>query len=311
MTFPLVPESFVPVAITDRSGVDESVHFGAVVALGPDGEIAHAWGDPDVVIYPRSALKPLQADTMVGLGLDLPDDQLALGCASHDGTARHQAVVTALLGRVGCEVSALHNTPSLPIDKDAAEATLASGGGPTSLAMNCSGKHAAMIATCVICGWDPDDYLNPDHPLQQAIIAHVGELAGGVNAVGVDGCGAPTHAISLSGLARAYRHLAVAKARVWQAMIRWPELVGGDQRDNTRLMQAVPGLMVKDGAEGVMAAALPDGRAVAVKISDGQARAAGVVMAAALGSIGVSVEITVGPPVLGHGRPVGRIRALW
>ena len=307
----LASAAYVPVAVTTRSGFDESVHFGAVVALGADGSIAFSAGDPDLLIYPRSSNKPLQADAMLGLGLELELEQLALACASHDGTDRHLTVVRRILADAGLTESALGNTPDLPLDESTADVLLVSCGRRTCLQMNCSGKHAAMVATCVINGWDVDGYLSGEHPLQRAIGARIGELTGGVAHVGVDGCGAPAHVVSLVGLAQAFRSLASCRSRVWQAMAEHPELVGGDRRDVTRLMRLVPGLMAKDGAEGVFAAALPDGRAAAVKIADGTSRAAGIVLATALALVGIDVDPSeLGDPILGHGRPVGAVRSL-
>ena len=303
--------TYEPVAVADRSGFDESVHCGAVVVLDADGAVAFSVGDPATAMYPRSSLKPIQADTMVQLGLRLEADELALACASHDGTGRHIAVVRRILAGAGLGEDALGNTHSLPLDRDTAEQLLVAGGRRDAVHMNCSGKHAAMLATCVINGWDTGGYLADEHPLQLAITAHVADLAGTVAHIGVDGCGAPAHVVSLQGLAAAFRHIAMAQGSVWSAMTGHPDLVAGDQRDATRLMRLVPGLMAKDGAEGVFAAALPDGRAVAVKIADGAARASGVVVAAALGAVGVDVDhAALGEPMLGHGRPVGRVRPI-
>lgn len=301
--------AYQPVAITDRSGFDESVHFGAVVGLAADGTVAMSVGDPDVVIYPRSSNKPLQADAMLALGLRLDAEALAVACASHDGAPRHVEVTKRILSDAGLDASALANTPDLPLDRSAAESVLAHGGERSPLLMNCSGKHAAMLATCVLRGWPVDGYIAIEHPLQLAITAHIEAFAGGVDHIGVDGCGAPAHVMPLVSSARAFRTLAVDRSSVWAAMTAHPDLVGGDRRDVTRLMRGVPELMAKDGAEGVFVAALPDGRAAAVKISDGSSRAAGVVMAAALRALGVDVDLrSVGDPVLGHDRPVGHVR---
>ncbi len=303
--------AYVPVAVTTRSGFDESVHFGAVVALGADGSIAFSAGDPDVLIYPRSSNKPMQGDAMLGLGLDLDSEQLALACASHDGTERHLAVVRRILESAGLTESALDNTPDLPLDEAIAERVLAAGGRRDCIQMNCSGKHAAMLVTCAINGWEIDGYLSEEHPLQRAIGTRIGELTGGVAHVGVDGCGAPAHVVSLVGLARGFRTLATDRSLVWSAMTTHPELVGGDRSDVTRLMRLVPDLMAKDGAEGVFAAALPDGRAAAVKIADGTSRSAGIVLATALALVGIDVDPSeLGDPILGHGRPVGAVRSL-
>lgn len=303
--------AFVPVAITDRSGFDESVHYGAVVVVGADGEVLFSAGDAEVLIYPRSANKPMQADAMLRLGVDLTPQELALASSSHSGTPRHIAVVAGLLHRSGLTAAALGNTHDLPIDRDAAEAYLAAGGTRDSIHMNCSGKHAAMLSTCRQHGWDLDSYLAFDHPLQVALTAHIADLADGVAHIGVDGCGAPAHVTSLIGLAQAYRRLANDRGDVWSAMTDHPTLAGGVTSAPSRMMVAVPGLMAKDGAEGVFAAALPGGPSVAVKISDGALRASTAVTAAALAAVGVAIDQgSFTEAMLGHGRPVGRVRAL-
>jgi len=296
--------AFEPVAITSRSGFDESVHFGAAVVVDETGRIVWSIGDPTVEVYPRSACKPMQADAMLRCGLSLTTEQLALACASHDGTPRQVDVVRSTLAAAGLDESALGNTPDLPLDVAAAEAVLRDGGHRQPVTMNCSGKHAAMVATCVANGW-------PDQPLQLAITERIAELAGPVVHIGVDGCGAPAHVVALDGLARAFGELARVRGDVWSAMTGHPELVAGERRDATRLMRAVPNLMAKGGAEGMYAAALPGGAAAAVKISDGAHRASGVVLAAALREVGVDVDpAQLGEPIRGHGKPVGTCRPL-
>lgn len=297
------------VAITDRSGWDESRHHGVVVAVDRDGTVVTRIGDVDAPIYPRSSNKPMQADAMVRLGWSPTSEQLALACASHDGTERHVEVARSTLAAAGLTETALQNTSDLPLDRPTADALVAAGGTAAPVLMNCSGKHAAMVATCRVNGWPIDGYLDPEHPLQRAITARILELAGEVAHIGVDGCGAPAHVLPLHGLCRAFRTLATEQGPVWSAMTDHPALVAGERRDATRLMRLVPGLMAKDGAEGVFAAALPDGRAAAVKIADGAGRAAGVVVAAALRTVGVDVDPgALGQPILGHGEPVGRVR---
>lgn len=304
-----IASAYRPVAITDRSGFDESVHHGVVVVLDQAGAVAFSVGDPTLEIYPRSANKPMQADAMVRLGLQLGPAELALACASHDGTDRHVATTRRILASAGLDERSLANTPDLPLERHAAEQLLAEGGERAAVYMTCSGKHAAMLATCVINGWDLDGYLAFDHPLQSAITQRIVELAGPVPHVGVDGCGAPAHVVSLVGLAQAIRTIAVERGQVWSAMTQHPDLVAGEARDATRIMRLVPGLMAKGGAEGVFVAALPDGRSVALKIADGNSRAAGIVAAAALAAIGVGVDpAALGAPILGHGEPVGRVR---
>jgi len=314
------PASFQPVAITSRSGLDESVHFGAVVGLAPDGEIEFAVGDPHAIIYPRSSNKPMQAVAMVRAGLQLPPQLLALVCASHDGTRMHTDAALQILAGAGLDAAALANVPSLPLDPAAAEAVLRAGGERTPLLMNCSGKHSGMLATCVHQGWAHDaSYLAVDHPLQLAITDAIDELCDEPHAhIGTDGCGAPAHAMSLTGLARAFRAIAIGGAgaagdAVYAAMTSHPEMVGGERRDVTTFMRHVPGLVAKDGADGVFAAALPDGRAIALKISDGGDRARPPVMVAAMQRLGIdtaAVAPLVEERIIGAGRPVGVVRAI-
>lgn len=302
--------SFVPVAVSERSGAIESVHHGAVVVLDVDGSVAWSAGDPDVVIYPRSALKPLQAAAMLTAGLALEDRLLAVVCASHDGRSEHVDAVRAVLQGAGLGEADLATTPGLPLDADAQLDVVRRGDPPAPILHNCSGKHAGMLATAVVNGWPTAGYLDPDHPLQQHLLAAL-RAGGAVDHVGVDGCGAPAAMSSLIDLARAVRALAVEGHPVHRAMTTCPELVGGPQRDVTVLMRLVPGLLVKDGAEGVQVAALADGRAIALKVADGAGRARMPVTVAALRSLGIDlVADALVEPVLGHGRPVGAVHSL-
>jgi L-asparaginase II len=311
-------DAFVELAVSTRNGHDESVHYGAVVALEPDGSVAFALGDAGAVVFPRSSTKPIQATAMVASGLSLPPKLLALVCASHDGRAEHLSTAKEILATAGLTESALGNTADYPLDPDAQEAAIRAGGAKTALQMNCSGKHSGMLATCVHNGWDLESYLHVEHPLQQRITEMVPQLAGEeASFIGVDGCGAPAHALSLTGLARAFRSVALAPAssaagQVAEAIRQHPEMLGGPTRDITLLIQGVPGLLGKDGAEGVFAIALPDGRAIALKISDGANRARPPVMKFALQALGVDVS-AVDPRafdsvIFGHGKPVGSVR---
>jgi len=243
------------------------------------------------------------------------DAELALAAASHSGEPQHLEVVHRLLG--GLTENDLGCPPQLPLGEAAVHALLAAGGGPTRAHMNCSGKHAAMLATCLTRGWPTGGYLEPTHPLQVALTTTVERLAREpVRHVAVDGCGAPQHALTLPGLARAFAHLVTAAPgsdarRAADAVRAHPEIVGGTGRDVTLLMQGMPGLLAKDGAEGVYAAALPDGGAVALKVADGAARPRVPVLVAALRALGaqgaVLDELAV-VPVLGGGRRVGEVR---
>lgn len=299
-----------------RSGFVESVHHGSVVALAADGSCALNLGDVTSPVFPRSSNKPPQAVAMVRCGLDLEGELLALTSASHSGEAFHLDGVLRILAGAGLSETSLRNTPDYPVDEAERTQWWRTGRPPSSLGQNCSGKHAGMLATCVLNGWDVDTYLEPQHPLQRTIEATLAELTGKpVAATGVDGCGAPVMAVSLTGLARAFAAIATAgqgtpEHRVAQAVRRHPEFLGGTRRDVTALLRGVPGLIAKDGAEGVFAAALPDGRAVALKVADGGQRARPVVMAAALHALGVRAPVLdeqLTAPVLGHGRPVGAV----
>lgn len=315
------PRTVEPVAVTVRNGAEESLHHGMAVALDATGSLRWAVGDPTVAVYPRSANKPMQAVAMLRAGLRVSDEQLALVCASHDGTPDHLAVVRRILSAAQLREHDLATTPDLPLDEAAAHELLRHGGGPTAVQMNCSGKHSGMLATCVVNGWPTATYLHPDHPLQQAITDTITELGGEAPAdIGIDGCGAPAHRLSLVALARAVGRIASGAAgaegrAVFRAMTTYPQLVGGARRDVTVVMRSVPGLLAKDGAEGVFVAALADGRAAAVKIADGAGRAAPLLLLAALDVLGVdtasaSAVESLSHPVLGHGRPVGRVRVL-
>ncbi len=313
-------DAFAPVAITSRSDFDESVHFGAVVGLGPSGAIEYSIGNPRVLIYPRSSNKPMQAVAMWRAGLRLPPDLLAVACASHDGTPVHTHAVVRILAGCGLTADSLANTPSMPLDAESEAEVVRSGAAASALLMNCSGKHAAMLATCIHNRWTHDaTYLNMSHPLQAFITNTVDELCSEAHVhIGIDGCGAPAHAISLVGLARAFRSIAngssgAGGAHVYKAMTDFPEMVGGRKRDVTLFMEHVPTMMAKDGADGVFAAAFPDGRAVALKVADGGDRARAPVMVAALRALGVdvsAVDAHVQQAIMGHGRQVGSVRAV-
>jgi L-asparaginase II len=302
-----------------RSGFVESVHYGTAVAVGPDGDVVAAVGSPSSPVFPRSSNKPLQAVAMLRAGLDVDGQLLALACASHSGERYHLDGVARLLARAGLDETALRNTPAFPLDDDERVAWRAAGRPPSSLAQNCSGKHAAMVLTCVENDWPVEDYLEAGHPLQGVIADTIADLAGEpVAAVGVDGCGAPVHAVSPLGLAVAFARIAAAdtrtpEGRVAAAVRTYPEWLGGTGRDVTRLVRGVPGLIAKDGAEGVYAAALPDGRAAALKIADGGDRPRTAVLAALLHQLGVAAEVLdelADVPVLGHGEPVGRLEVV-
>jgi L-asparaginase II len=303
-----------------RSGFIESRHRGTVAGLAADGTPVISVGLVGVPFFPRSANKPLQAAAMLRCGLGLDSELLALAAASHSGEDFHVDGVRKILSDAGLSEDDLRCPPSWPLDIETARRLVARGQGMSRIRMNCSGKHAAMLATCVLNGWPTRGYLAPEHPLQQAIRRTVEELAGQpATATGVDGCGAPLFALTLTGLARAFRELVVAvpgtpERRVADAMRAHPEWTSGTSRDERRLMDAVPGLLVKGGAEGIDAFALADGngvRAGVVKIEDGAHRARTPVTVAALRLLGAAVPDELATvPVIGGEAQVGVIRAV-
>ncbi|WP_225833519.1 asparaginase [Streptomyces sp. NK08204] len=315
---PVVREPLhAPVAHLIRGGVVEGIHYGSVVVLGADGQVQFQLGDIEAAFYPRSALKPVQAVAMLRSGLPLDGELLSLAAASHSGEERHLAGTRRILELAGLGADDLRNVPDMPYDPAVRDTWVREGRLPDRLAQNCSGKHAAMLWTAQLNGWSLADYLDPAHPLQQAVAQAVEDLTGQHAAhVTVDGCGAPLFAISLHGLARAAARITTAapgtpEARVADAMREHAEMASGSARDVAALMRAVPGLLAKDGFEGVQVAALPDGRAIAVKIADGADRARVPVAAAALARAGVDPALLTafaGEPLLGGGEPVGCVR---
>lgn len=299
-----------------RGELVESRHRGTVVLLDPDGAVSVALGDPETVVYGRSSLKPLQAAAMLACGWPGSVPSIALAAASHEGEEMHLLGVRETLRAAGLTEDALGCPADLPIGRAAMQAWVAAGHGPARICHNCSGKHAAMVATCAAAGWPVETYRELAAPLQQAIRERVGELAGtAVAATSVDGCGAPAHALPLVALARAFARIATAppssaEGRVVAAMRAHPRLVGGTGRAVSDLLADVPGLVCKDGAEGVWAAALPDGRAFAVKVADGGGRALPPLLAAAArhwGLENLTVQHWSSVPVFGGGAPVGVI----
>jgi L-asparaginase II len=292
------------------------------VVLGADGqEVLFSAGEVTSPMYPRSSNKPIQAAAMRGCGLDLDGELLALAAASHSGEDFHVTGVRKILASAGLTEDALQCPPALPLDEGAQRHFLAEGGSPDRVHMNCSGKHAAMLATCVAAGWPTDSYRDPSHPLQREIKAKLEQLSDEkVAATGVDGCGAPLFAVSLTGLARAFGSLVLAAEQsaersVADAVRAHPEWTSGTARSERALMRAVPGLLVKSGAEGVQAFALADGRAAAVKIEDGAARAVPAVTVAVLRVLGVAgaepgaLDRIADLPVFGGSQVVGQIQA--
>jgi L-asparaginase II len=295
-----------------RNNLVESVHMGHLVALAADGSVLISKGDVDAPIFPRSTVKCFQATAMVRNGLRLPPKLLALAASSHSGSKMHMDAVLEILAGAGLDESALMNATDKPLGE--VERMHWGSAAPTRLAMNCSGKHAAMLATCVINGWDTKSYLHMDHPLQQAILKEIETMSNqSVANKTFDGCGAPLFAISTIGLAQAVRGITISTDPIHQEVLaacrQYPEMVAGEGRLTTRMMQGVPGLFMKDGAEGVNIASLPDGRTLVFKISDGSLRAFGTIIQAVLKQWGITTpEERVN--VYGGTEVIGGIRAV-
>ena len=310
-----------PLVAATRDGMVESIHYGSAIALEADGTTVAAAGDPLAPFYPRSSLKPLQAVAMVRAGLKLPADLLALAAASHSGSAKHRQGALRILKQHGLSVSDFGNSRDLPYGPAEREEWLRNGGRSTQLTQNCSGKHAAMAATCTINGWPVKGYLDPSHPLQRFVATTVTELTGEEpRALSTDGCGTPLYALTLPGMARAFGTIAraaadddgSAEAAVGLAMQQHPDMVAGEGRDVTELMRLLPGAVAKDGFEGVQLVGLADGRSAAVKISDGGDRARMPATVKLLEALGVDTVPLAGigtAPVLGGGQHVGLLQA--
>ena len=274
-----------------RNALVESIHTGHLIMLNADGSVHKSKGSVDMPIFPRSSVKCMQASAMVRNGLKLEPRLLALVEASHSGAGMHQEGVLEILAGAGLSESDLQ----CAFDKPLGDAERIAWGekAATRLAMNCSGKHAGMLATCVVNGWDIKTYLNADHPLQVAVLAEIESLAGAkVSNKTFDGCGAPLFALTTRELANAIRNITISKdpvhIEVMNAARGYPEMVAGDDRLTTRTMKSVPGLFMKEGAEAVEVASMSDGRTLVFKISDGSWRAFGAIMHAALLEWGIT-----------------------
>ncbi len=296
-----------------RSGVVESQHRGFLVALNADGSVNLELGDSSHLIFPRSTVKSFQAAAMVRNGLELEPRLLALGASSHSGSAEHIVAVREILATVRLDESALQCMLDKPLGD--AERRAYGDQAPTRIAMNCSGKHAAMLATCVKNGWSIDNYLDADHPLQIACREELESLSGEkITLTSTDGCGAPLFLISVAGLARAVRAITIstdpAHVKVLEASRAFPEMVAGIGRLTTVMMEEIPGLYMKDGVEAVEVASMPDGRTLVFKVSDGSLRPFRALLHAGLKLLGVESSYH-GEPVLGGGKVIGEIRATF
>ena len=246
---------------------------------------------------------------MLKAGLNVSDEELAIICSSHSGNQIHIDLVTAMLEKRNIPLTALKNTTDKPLGE---KEKLSWGDNPgTQLTQNCSGKHAGMLITCMQNGWDMATYLEMNHPLQIAIKSEIELLAAEkVSASTFDGCGAPLFAISLTGLARAISKLIKSNDDTYEQIVsactKFPELVAGERRLTTRMMKAVPGLFMKEGAEGIEVCALRDGRVIAIKIIDGSWRPIAPIIMSIFRLWGVTIpDISV--KIYGGSKVVGSI----
>lgn len=319
----------VELAVVERSGFVESRHSGSAVVLGPEGNIVLSLGAPDKPVFPRSSLKPFQAIAAMGAGAALDGAAAALATASHAGTPAHISVVRALLAQAQLTEDALHCPADWPLDATAHHDAIREGAQRSPIFMNCSGKHAAMLLACRVNSWSFENYLDPQHPLQQHIRDTTERLTGEkVIATGVDGCGAPVHAMSLITLARGIHRIGTASesspfvlfrnaALLRAAVLANGWAIDGPDRANTVVVDEL-GVFAKLGAEGVMVMAAPDGTTVALKVLDGSLRAATIVALSLLADVGAveSTAVTallprLGLTIFGAGVPVGTIRAAY
>jgi len=313
----------VPIARVVRSGVEESVHLGHVAVCDTEGRLVARAGDPGRVVFIRSCAKPLQAAVSLSAIGDeaLSDREVAVMSASHNGEPVHLGAVRSLLERAGLGPEALRTPPSYPLDAE--EMARAQHRHP--LFSDCSGKHAGMLLACVRSGWQTTTYPRRSHPLQRRVLRAVERWTSADEVrVGVDGCGVPVHGVPLAAIATSYARLgesgrvddlAPQVARVTGAMLAEPYMIGGRNRVDTTLMQAVPGLVAKGGAEALLCVSLPAmGVGVALKVADAGFRACGPAMVEVLtqldaleGSQRRELATVARPPVRGGSEVVGEI----
>jgi L-asparaginase II len=318
-----------------RGTLVESAHRGAVCVVDADGATVLALGDVTRPVFPRSAVKALQALPLVETGAGdryrLGDDELAIACGSHGGEPAHVAAVERMLARAGLDCAALECGAHRPSHQPSAEALTRAGRGASALHNNCSGKHAGFLCVARHLAVDHRGYVAAAHPVQRAVKSTIEHLAGVAltqDQCAVDGCSVPTWAVPLANLARAFARFgtgsgfgptqAEAAARLRAACARHPFFVAGTGRFATVAMERLGArAFVKGGAEGVVCAALPDqGLGIAVKCDDGAGRAAEVVMAAlmirlmALASDERALLDDFARPILRNwnGTEVGRLR---
>lgn len=317
MRAPLGAAGAVPLAVVERSGFPESMHLGAAAVVAPDGTLVTARGDAESLIYPRSALKPFQTVAALRAGVGLDAAGLTIVTSSHQGEPRHIAAVRDVLASVGAGEEHLRTPEAWPASKSVAREVLVTGGGPTRIAMNCSGNHAGMLGAAVALGLPLADYLDPSSPVHALAAEAIREFSGAdPTRPGIDGCGGPVWAIPVAALARGYASVFAEHPKLAAAIRANPTLIEGAGTATTRAVETL-GVVAKAGAEGVWCAVAPGGTAVAVKILDGSHRASAAVAIALLAAAGAldpeTAEAFLSHPsltLLGGASEVGRIRVV-
>jgi len=295
-------------AIATRSGAIENEWHGCIAVADPEGRLVAWAGNPKARYYLRSSAKPLQALSIVASGAykawRMTPKELAVCCASHSGSLEHQQTVSGLLAKAGLGEEHLRCGTHMPGDGEASRELILQGRKPTPVHNNCSGKHSGMLVTAKHLGASLDDYLNLDHPVQQAILGNISVLSGLAPEevhIGVDGCGAPVHNLPLHAMATAFarvatgrnvpRGLRAAALAVRKATGAHPHMVAGHGNFNTELLAAFAGdCVAKSGAEGLFCAGFASrGLGIAVRVGDGSHRPQPPIVMRILHQIGLPV----------------------
>ena len=297
-----------------RSGLVESTENASVIAIDESGSVLLSSGEPETPVFYRSVIKPFQALAAVRTGLALPDEHLAVTCASHGGFPVHLGIVESILTDHGLTTDSLQCPPDRPLAQEARDLQLARGNSRKERRFhNCSGKHAGLLAACTVAGWDTDSYLDLDHPIQQSIVAIVTDMTGlDTGPIGIDGCGAPTLRGTIGGLATAFSRLGSDEelAPIARAMARFGALVADNTRPDGRASLWWGGPQ-KVGAAGLYAMTR-GGLTIAAKSHSGSSEiavAAALIAAKRLGALPPAMENAlkdqIRPPTTGGGRTVG------
>ncbi|MDH6409498.1 MAG: asparaginase [Aurantimicrobium sp.] len=316
-------------AVLVRNDFIESRHAGSVVVVDPAGQVLFSKGDPNALVFPRSAMKLFQAMGIFSTGIELSPEFTALATSSHTGSAAHVELVNELLATGGFTEADLKCATEWPVNKDMLKQVYQADGGAMPIYHCCSGKHAAMLLACKHEGWPTENYLDRDHPLQVRILEAVEYLTGEtITSTAVDGCGAPVHAMPLVKLASGVAKMLTADdsapmgikdsaQKLASSMLAHPWIVGDHGEPDVIIMEEL-GFTAKSGYEGVFIVSTPDGTTVATKILDGNLRTAPIVALQALVRAGALEQSKVDAliprlhtDVYGGGKVVGQLQTTF